>query len=121
MKISILISVILHIVVLLTYPAIDFGRKGSAPDGMVVSFVDIPEESYSAIKEKLPDGGVRLNILSKKGVWEVPWPVIDIELLPEPEDTGVLLKKGDGGLPEMDAYEKETLLLTEDLDNRDIE
>ena len=111
------ISIILHIAVLLTYPSIDLREKRDYRENATVSFMEISEESFSAIGDKLPERtSDRLSQPEHSMVWEVPWPAIHIEFLKNPEDIGSVLKKDDKELPEIEIHEKETPPLREELE-----
>ena len=123
MKISIIISVVtsivLHVAILLTYPAINLAGKRNYQEDVTVSFLEIAGEDLSRIREKLSGVPARFNLLKNGKVWEVSWPVIDIELLPEPEDISSFLKNGDKELLGIEILEKETPPLTEELEAGD--
>ncbi len=124
MKISIVVSVVtsilLHVAILLTYPAISLTGKRTYPEDLEVSFLEIAGEDFSRIRERLSARApARFNLLKNSKVWEVSWPVIDIELLPEPEDISSFLKNGDKELLGIEILENETPPLTEELEAGD--
>jgi len=118
--ISVVISIVLHVAILLTYPAINLAGKRNYQEDVTVSFLEIAGEDFSRIREELSARGpARFNLLKNGKVWEVSWPVIDIELLAEPEDISSFLKNGDKELLGIEILEKETPPLTEELEAGD--
>ncbi len=120
MKIAIPISIILHIAILSTYPALNLNGRREHQEKVTISFIRMPGEKFSMIGEKLSGTApARSNLLKSRKVWEVLWPVIDIEFLPEPENISSFLKNGDKELLEIEIHEKETPPLTEELEDSD--
>ena len=120
MKISVVLSIILHIAILYTYPTLNPGVRRERQEKVKVSFLEIAGEDFSVIGAKLPDReSSRLNLLKNSKVWEVSWPVIDIQVLPEPEDISSFLGSGSKELPGIEIYEKESPPLTEELEDSD--
>ena len=90
MKTSVLISIVLHVAVLFTYPAVGFYKGRGLREGITtVSFVEIPGEGIPATGGRLSVGEAgKPGLPEKSGVWEVPWPAFSIDCVPEPGDIG---------------------------------